>query len=167
LGDRLKQALFAIIEPQLRGRAVLDLFAGSGAAGIEALSRGAARAVVVERDPAATRSIEANLESTGLAATAVVVRSEAQTWLARDASGFGPFAAVIADPPYERSDLLLEALEVIAAAGPDGILAADGVVVAKHFRKTTVPAEIGLLRSVRERHFGETTLTFLRWAEDR
>lgn len=166
LGDRLKQALFAILEPALRGRAFLDLYAGSGAAGIEALSRGAARAVFVERDPGALRAIEVNLEATGLAALAVVVRADAPGWLARDATGFGPFVAVLVDPPYDRPDLLASALEAMAAAGPDGILAADGVVVAKHFAKATVPGRIGLLRSDRERHFGETTLTFLRWAED-
>ena len=167
MGDRLKQALFAILEPGIRGRAFLDLFAGSGAAGIEALSRGAAQVVFVERDAAAIRAIEANLATTGLAPSAIVVRSDAPAWLARDGSGFGGFAAVLADPPYDRSELLLESLAVIAAAGSEGILAGDGVVVAKHFGKATVPAEIGLLRSVRERHFGETTLTFLRWAEDR
>ena len=167
LGDRLKQALFAILEPEIRGRAFLDLFAGSGAAGIEALSRRAARAVFVERDGAAIRSIEANLETTDVAGRAVVVRSDAATWLARDGSGFGPFAAVLLDPPYDHPELILAALEVLAAAGPGGILAGDGVVVAKHLGKTTVAPEVGLLRSVRERRFGETTLTFLRWAEDR
>src|SRR6188472_1303384 len=77
LGDRLKQSLFAILEPQLRDRAFLDLFAGSGAAGIEALSRGASRAVLVERDPHAVGAIVANLAATGLADRATVVRAEA------------------------------------------------------------------------------------------
>ena len=66
LADRVKQTLFAILEPDLPGAAVLDLFAGSGAAGIEALSRGAARAVFVDRDAAAVRTIRANLDRTGL-----------------------------------------------------------------------------------------------------
>src|SRR5262245_52915181 len=82
LSDRLKEALFAIIEPDLRDAAFLDLFAGSGAAGIEALSRGASRAVFVERDPDAIRAIETNLTATGLRDRATVVRADARTWLA-------------------------------------------------------------------------------------
>jgi 16S rRNA (guanine966-N2)-methyltransferase len=165
LGDRVKQTLFAILEPTIRNRAFLDLFAGSGAAGIEALSRGAARAVFVERDHGAIETIEHNLQETGLAGgTAGVVHGKAGRWLEDHGRHIGPFAAALLDPPYDRPELLEAALEAIAAAGPGGILEEDGVVVAKHFWKTSPPAEIGLLRSVRERRFGETTLTFLRWA---
>ena len=67
IGDRVKQTLFAILEPTIRGLAFLDLFAGSGAAGIEALSRGASLAVFVERDPGAVAAIERNLATTGFA----------------------------------------------------------------------------------------------------
>jgi 16S rRNA (guanine966-N2)-methyltransferase len=164
LGDRLKEALFAILEPKLRDRAFLDVFAGSGAAGIEALSRGAARAVFVERDPAAGRAIQANLAATGLGAAAKVARADGIAWLAGDGGATGPFAAALVDPPYDQPELLIGAIEAIAAAGPDGILEMDGVLVAKHFAKAPIPAEIGLLRSVRERRFGESALTFLRWA---
>jgi 16S rRNA (guanine966-N2)-methyltransferase len=164
LGDRLKEALFAILEPEIRGRTFLDLFAGSGAAGIEALSRGAASAVFVERDAGAIRTIEANLTSAGLLDRAVIVRGEALGWLDRSAADAGPFAAVLVDPPYDRPDLLIESLRVMADAGPGAILADDGAAVAKRFGKTSVPGRIGLLRSGRERRFGETALTFLRWA---
>ncbi len=170
LGDRVKQTLFAIIEPQIRGSAFLDLFAGSGAAGIEALSRGAERAVFVDRDADAIGTIEANLAATRLRDRATVVRGDVLTWLQGEGRRAGPFAGVIVDPPYDRVDLLTATLEQVANAGPgtalapEGILAADGTVVAKHFWKTEVPPGIGLLRSVRERRFGETALTFLRWA---
>jgi 16S rRNA (guanine966-N2)-methyltransferase len=164
LGDRLKEALFAILEPELRDRPFLDLFAGSGAAGIEALSRGATRAVFVERDPGAIRAVQANLASTGLEARATIARAEGITWLTRDGRAAGPFAAALLDPPYDQPELLQTALEAIAAAGPGGVLAPDGVAVAKHFGKEEMAAEIGLLRSVRERRFGDSVLTFLRWA---
>lgn len=175
LGDRVKQTLFAILEPEVRDRPFLDLYAGSGAAGIEALSRGASRAVFVERDGAAIRAIEANLASTGLAgATARVRRADVLAWLADAAarSAVGrpePFGAVFVDPPYDRHAELEAAIGAIAAAGPNAILAADGFLVAKHFWKAPPSPEIGLLRSVRERRFGETTLTFMRWhgEEDR
>ena len=82
LGDRVKQTLFAILEPTIRGRAFLDLFAGSGAAGIEALSRGAEQAVFVERDLGAIKAIERNVAAAGFAAPrARVVRSQVGTWL--------------------------------------------------------------------------------------
>jgi len=166
LGDRVKQTLFAILEPTIRNRAFLDLFAGSGAAGIEALSRGAARAVFVERDPGAVKAIERNLTATALAGpTARVDRSQVGTWFNQKAVSLGPFAAILIDPPYDLPELLAAALESIAAAGPGVVLERDGVVVAKHFWKTAPPARIGLLRSARERRFGETGLTFLRWTD--
>jgi 16S rRNA (guanine966-N2)-methyltransferase len=163
LGDRLKEALFATLEPDLRGGSFLDLFAGSGAGGIEALSRGAVRAVLVERDPKALATIAANLGATRLQGAAVLRRADAFDWLRTSAAGDGPFDAILVDPPYDAPEDLTTALASIAAAGPGSILARDGVVVAKHGRTASPEARIGLLASVRERRFGESTLTFLRW----
>ncbi len=160
-GDRVKEALFAILEADLRGARVLDLFAGSGAGGIEALSRGAAAATFVERDPGAVATIRANLERAHLAGPAVrVVRAEAVAWL-RAASGpvGGPYDVVLADPPYDRSDVLVRAL---ATLGDGRLLASRAQVVAKHFWRDRPPERVGLLASVRERRFGETALTFYR-----
>src|SRR6476619_5002686 len=82
LGDRVKQTLFAILEPDLPGSEFLDLFAGSGAAGIEALSRGAARATFVERDKGAAAIIATNLGKTRLSGQrASIVRTDAVGWL--------------------------------------------------------------------------------------
>jgi 16S rRNA (guanine(966)-N(2))-methyltransferase RsmD len=164
LGDRVKQTLFAILEPELKGASFLDLFAGSGAAGIEALSRGAARATFVERNAAALETIERNLAATRLSGPgADVVRGDAIAWLTRSGAATGPFGVIIADPPYDEPALLVDALTTISAGGPNAILIAGGVVVSKHFWRTGPPASIGLLASVRERRFGETGLTFHRW----
>ena len=166
IGDRVKETLFAILEPTIRNRSFLDLFAGSGAAGIEALSRGASLAVFVERDPGAVAVIERNLAATGFAGPAArVIRSQVGTWCNSGPKPGAPYAAVLIDPPYDLPELLEDALRAIADAGPGGLLEPDGVAVAKHFWKTPPPASIGLLRSARERRFGETTLTFLRWAD--
>jgi 16S rRNA (guanine966-N2)-methyltransferase len=164
IGDRVKQTLFAILDPDLRGAAVLDLFAGSGAAGIEALSRGAASAVFVERDAGACKVIASNLDRSRLAGpAATVVRADALRWLASsEASKAGPFDIVIADPPYDDAAALLGSLERL---GP--LLAADARVVAKHFWRDPPPATVGLLASERERRFGETALTFYRRQEVR
>ena len=163
LADRVKQTLFAILEPDLEDAAVLDLFAGSGAAAIEALSRGAASAVLVERDPGAARVIAENLRRAKLEAAARVVRRDAIAWLAEQA-GDPPgraFDLVLVDPPYEDTAAMTRALELVGPLVADG-----GTVVAKHFWRDAPPARIGLLASERERRFGETALTFYRRVEE-
>ncbi|MFL5777720.1 MAG: RsmD family RNA methyltransferase [Chloroflexota bacterium] len=161
LADRVKQTLFAILEPDLSGARVLDLFAGSGAAGIEALSRGAANATFVERDPGAIAVIRANLARTGLVARAIVIRADAIDWLRRSQdAGHDRFDVAIVDPPYDDPGLMERALD---ALGPH--LRPGARVVAKHFWRTS-PDHHGLLASERERRFGETALTFYRRAED-
>jgi 16S rRNA (guanine966-N2)-methyltransferase len=164
LGDRVKQTLFAILEPDLPGANVLDLFAGSGAAGIEALSRGAAHAIFIEHDKAAVAVIAANLAHTHLGGErARIVRADALGWLrGPEAIAAAPFGVVVLDPPYAESGLLADALQ---AVGP--LVASGGRVVAKHFWRDPPHPEVGLLASERERRFGETTLTFYRRREDR
>jgi 16S rRNA (guanine(966)-N(2))-methyltransferase RsmD len=167
LGDRVKQTLFAILEPELRDAAVLDLFAGSGAAGIEAGSRGARSVVFVERDATAVETIRANLDRTHLAGAAMrAVRADVSRWLEQERGHDGPFDVVIVDPPYDEPTLLTSVLERLG--GPAGrLLSAGAVVVAKHFWRDRPPARIGLLASIDERRFGETALTFYRRAEGR
>jgi 16S rRNA (guanine966-N2)-methyltransferase len=161
LADRVKQTLFAILEPDLPGAIFLDLFAGSGAAGIEALSRGAAHATFVERDNGAIAVMKANLARTHLGDRATVTRADAVAWL-RDPARVHepPPTVVLIDPPYDDKAALTAALE---AVGP--LLARDARVVAKHFWRDVPPAHIGLLASERERRFGETALRFYRRAD--
>jgi 16S rRNA (guanine966-N2)-methyltransferase len=163
MGDRVKQTLFAILEPQLRGARVLDLFAGSGGGGIEALSRGAAACWFLERDAGAARVIAENLERAGLAGPgATVVRADAIEWLTRKAPGLAPFDVILLDPPYAQPDLLVGALRRLGDAAAPQVLAPGGIVVAKHFWRSGPPAVVGLIASERERRFGETALTFYR-----
>jgi 16S rRNA (guanine(966)-N(2))-methyltransferase RsmD len=160
LADRVKQTLFAILEPDLRGARFLDLFAGSGAAGIEALSRGAAHAVFVERDRAAIRVIQANLERTRLrgGGRSMVARSDAVAWLHAPERSHEPAIDIaLVDPPYDDEGSLRAALEGLVP-----LLAPNARVVAKHFWRTAPPSVVGLLASERERRFGETALTFYR-----
>jgi 16S rRNA (guanine966-N2)-methyltransferase len=160
LADRVKQTLFAILEPDLRGARFLDLFAGSGAAGIEALSRGAAHATFVERDPGAIRVIQANLDRTRLLGSGrvTVARADALAWLRHaDRSGEPAIDMALVDPPYDDDAALGGALDALAP-----LLAPNARVVAKHFWRTRPPTAVGLLASERERRFGETALTFYR-----
>jgi 16S rRNA (guanine966-N2)-methyltransferase len=98
--DRVREALFSMVASRvdLDGATVVDLFAGSGALGIEALSRGAAHATFVDADRAAVTAIRANLAATGLADRATVVRADALRWLG--AGGDRRFDVALADPPY-------------------------------------------------------------------
>jgi len=163
LSDRVKQTLFAILEPELDGARVLDLFAGSGAGGIEALSRGAASATFVEHDSGAAGVIDANLRAASLAGDrAVLIRSDALRWL--DGGPYGaPFDVVLVDPPYAETDLMKRVLSILGA--PDAPLADDARVVAKHFWRDRPPERIGMLAAERDRRFGETALTFYRRTE--
>ena len=165
-GDRVKQTLFAILEPDLRGARVLDLFAGSGAGGIEALSRGASSAVFVERDAAAAAVIAGNLRATNLggASRATVVRADVATYLGRLPVDEPRFGIVIVDPPYADTGARDRVLELLGA--PAAPLASGARVVVKHFWRDQPPAQAGLLASERARRFGETALTFYRRQED-
>jgi 16S rRNA (guanine966-N2)-methyltransferase len=163
LADRVKQTLFAILEPELAEAHVLDLFAGSGAGGIEALSRGAATATFVEKDQGAAAVIDANLRATSLAGPgAAVIRWDAIQWLA-EPNVVVPFDLVLVDPPYAQTELLLRVLTILGEA--DAPLKPGARVVAKHFWRDRPPERIGMLAVERERRFGETALTFYRREE--
>ena len=164
MSDRVKQALFATLEAELGGwdGPFLDLFAGSGSGGIEALSRGAPSAVFVERDVKAARVIQENLRRLALHHGDVrVVRADVERFLERQADQEGgPFAAALADPPYGDASL---ASALTRLGDPDRAWLVDGaIVVAKHFWRDRLPAASGSLRLLRERRFGETQLTFYR-----
>lgn len=156
LSDRVKQSLFGGLSGRLPGARVLDLFAGSGAAGIEALSRGAAWSDFVERDAPAVAAIRTNLRTTGLADRAGVHQDDVVRYLGR-ASGAEPaYDLVVVDPPY-GDPAMLAALERL---GGGTLLAPEAIVVAKHFWRDAPPEAVGALRTTRVRRFGETALTF-------
>ncbi|HEV8142489.1 MAG TPA: 16S rRNA (guanine(966)-N(2))-methyltransferase RsmD [Methylomirabilota bacterium] len=156
--DQVRIALMDTLKPRLPGARVLDLFAGAGGVGLEALSRGAAHATFVERDTRAVAALRANVETLGVAAQARVERADARAALERLAREEARFDIVFLDPPYE-DDAVTPTLERLGALP---LLAEDGVVIAQHLTKRAPPAENGRLTAFRTRRFGETTLTFFR-----
>ncbi|MGZ8626287.1 MAG: RsmD family RNA methyltransferase [Actinomycetota bacterium] len=122
VSDRAREGLFSSLSADVPGASVLDLFAGTGALGIEALSRGAERAVFVERSRAAVRAVRDNLERTGLTDRAEVIAAEAVGFVTRDDDRTGAFDLVLADPPYdhppEEVDALLQGLARGRLEGP-------------------------------------------------
>jgi 16S rRNA (guanine966-N2)-methyltransferase len=131
--DRVKEALFAALGPgAVQDAVVADLYAGSGALGIEALSRGAARAVFVDRDRDAVAAVRANLTTTRVGDRARVQRSTVSTFLATVAPE-APFDLVLVDPPYSQVGDEVDGL-LAALAGP-GMVAPDGLVVVESPRR--------------------------------
>ena len=158
--DRVRIACLDTLMPYLGGGAFLDLFAGAGGVGIEALSRGAPSAVFVEQDVDALRALRDNVERLGLAARARVVRADAARAVADLARRGERFAVVFLDPPYASS----RAEPALSAVAAGDVLTPDAVVVLQHGSKAPAPDAIGVLRVLKTRKFGETTLTFFRAA---
>jgi 16S rRNA (guanine966-N2)-methyltransferase len=155
--ERIRESLFAMLEPRLAGARVLDLFAGAGTLGIEALSRGAAHATFVERDRAALDALRSNVISTGMGERARVVAANVLAFLAAGAGG--PFDLVFCDPPFADVGVLSTTLD---HAGLRAALAPDALVVARAMTKHP-PALPASARIERERRIGEETLIFLRY----
>ena len=156
--DRVRSALFQILAQELPGSAVLDLYAGTGALGIEALSRGAARADFVERDPRLCGAIERNLEKAEFADRGHVYRAlveQALTFLE------GPYHLVMLDPPYEMSGVG----QIMEALARTGLLERDGLVVMEHSSRVAVAEEYGKLRRQDHRRYGDTALSVYRMEE--
>ena len=160
-GARVRQTLFDILAPVIPGCRFLDAFAGGGGVGLEALSRGARRAVLVDEARAAIEAIHANLALLPGAAAAAVFRQDARVALAALADRGERFDVVFLDPPY-ASDLY-EAMLPLA----ERVLAEDGVVVAEHFHKRALPERMGGLVNARSVRVGDHRLTFYRRPEER
>ena len=161
--ERVRQSLFAILEPRLTGARVLDLCAGSGAAGLEALSRGASYVQFVERSRDAATVIERNVATLncGAASSVRVGDAAAAARVAFEERGTPPFDIVIFDPPYDDVALRLSVLTSLAATGSP--LAPRGLIAASWRRTRGGGAEtppIGL-RLVRSLEFGETEIVLL------
>ena len=153
--DRVREALFSILG-DVTGAVVLDLYAGTGALGIEALSRGASRAVFVESARPAASVLRQNLAALGLMESGVVIAQPVDRALERVLSA-GPFDLVLADPPYASVREAAASLARLAAAG-HRFLKPEGRVVLEHPGRDA-PPEVGSLLSTGTRSYGEASLS--------
>lgn len=135
--DKLRETLFNIIAPRVGGARVLDVFAGTGAVALEALSRGAAAATCVENDRRAVSLIEENREKCGATDRCAIIRDAAERALSRPVPG-GPFDVIVLDPPYDYAALE----KVVASAATQR--ASGGLLVLEHAARVTPPAPPGL-----------------------
>ncbi len=143
--DKVKEGLFSAIQFDIEGRRVLDLFAGSGQLGIEALSRGAASCVFVDRNPQAVSVIKQNLQKTGLYTQAQVVATDALSFLERPKDVFD---LVFLDPPY-ASELLLPTLQKVTQWVNDG-----GIIVCEGDENIILPETVGRFVLNRVKRYG-------------
>ncbi|HEX3694757.1 MAG TPA: 16S rRNA (guanine(966)-N(2))-methyltransferase RsmD [Polyangia bacterium] len=159
-GAKVREAMFNILGPPPDG-AILDLYAGTGALGLEALSRGAARAVFVERDPHALSALRRNLRELECEDRALVVGADVATALRRLGAQHLHFSWVFLDPPYR-----LEVEAVLAELGTNDLLVPCSVVVVEHDRRHRPPGSVsgsvGGLFLADRREYGDTELSFYR-----
>lgn len=155
ISDRVKEALFDILGDDVVGADMLDLFAGTGSVGIEALSRGARRAVFIEGHREAIATIQANLKLTGLAARAEVIRTDVFIYLANDPRQ--SFHIIYIAPPQYQG-LWARTLKLLDAR--PGWLAEDGVAIAQIHPKEYEPLALVNLDLVDQRRYGSTMLCF-------
>lgn len=154
ISDRVKEAVFDILGETVAGSNVLDLFAGTGSVGIEALSRGADRAVFVEKHPKAIATIKVNLQRTGLQARARVVRADVFRFLADKPE---PFDLIyVAPPQYEK----LWSRTLLALESDRRWLSPGGLVIVQIFPKELEPLALTTLRLAEQRKYGSTLLCF-------
>ena len=156
--DQVRIALLDTLMPRLPEARVLDLFAGAGGVGLEALSRGAAQATFVERDARAVHALRANVTTLGVERAVRIVRDDVRRALSTLRRDGGRFDVVFLDPPYDGDDVATT-LEALAESD---VLADGAVVIAQHLTKRAPAASFGGLAAFRTRRFGETTLTFFR-----
>lgn len=150
--DRTREALFASLQPMLVGARVLDLFAGSGALGLEAASRGAAAVTFVERDRRALTALQANVEVVGMADIAILARAVEAAW--PQIAARAPFDLVLADPPYDLDDATVDRIIDRLPA-----LLADGAeVVVERATRRAAPTWPATLTVRAPRRYGAATL---------
>jgi 16S rRNA (guanine966-N2)-methyltransferase len=154
--DKVKQALFNILGDRVIDASFLDLYAGAGGIGIEALSREAGSVVFVDSSRESLSVIKKNIEQTGFGERAQVVPAKAESYLKKQS---GPYDIVFLDPPYAED--MQPILDLIAGSG---IVKTGGIVVAEHFKKQPSPEKVGDLVLYREARYGDTVLAFYKMA---
>jgi 16S rRNA (guanine966-N2)-methyltransferase len=155
--DRIRQVIFSSLAERIPGARVLDLFAGTGSFGIEALSRGAVSATFVEKEPEAVACLRDNLKHCHL--TGQIFQDDATSWLQTNRAKFD---LIFADPPYVKARGALE--NDFPLAKIEAVLAQNGLFVWEHYAERHF-GEVSGWQVIRQKDYGETGLTFLRFVD--
>jgi 16S rRNA (guanine(966)-N(2))-methyltransferase RsmD len=157
--DRLRETLFNVLAPRIEGAEFVDLYAGSGAVGFEALSRGAAHVAFVERAPAPLKVLHANLDRLGVSTGVSIHATGVVSFLRKPRTGTAAFDVVFLDPPYDVGEEYAATLGLLGGAAA-GLLAAGAVVIAEHRRKQRLELHYGALERTRLLEQGDAALSF-------
>jgi len=155
--SKVRESLFNILAPRIEGSVFVDLYAGTGAIGMEAMSREAGTVYYVEADKKRAAAIEETLSGCGCRPKAIVFNSKAEDFIKRAAADGRVFDIVFLDPPYASG----EAGPVLELLGSGKVLSPDALVVAEHASRETPPDEAGVLRKRKSYRYGDTTLTVM------
>jgi len=153
--DKVKQALYNILGEKTEGALFLDLYAGTGGIGIEALSRGAARVVFVDDARNSLLVIKQNIEQLGFGERAQVVPSKVEAFLKKTSEQFD---IIFLDPPY-----IVEQGPLLQSIAASRLLKQDSIVISEHFKKQPSPERAGGLELYREAQYGDTVLAFYKY----
>ena len=155
--DKVKESLFNIIGPYFAGGRTLDLYAGSGGLGIEALSRGCEEAVFVDRQSKAIQTIQENLRATHYESHATIYRQDARSVLSQLVTRQEPFKVIFMDPPYDAE----EHVPFLQFIEENELLTDNGVIVCEHGSDVTLPDRVGKLEKMKvQRYSGVITISF-------
>ena len=156
--SKVREALFDILRNEIEGARFVDLYAGTGTVGIEALSRGAGEAFFVEPDSLRIASMRKSVITMGVDAKSSVIQSRAEQFLQKATARNQSFDIFFVDPPYQTDEIE----RVLPLIGEDKLLSEDGVVIVEHFFKRQIPEKTGALKIIKSYRYGDTMLTLYR-----
>ena len=154
--SKVREALFDILRNRIEGASFVDLYAGAGTVGFEALSRGAGRVIFVEQEESRVRSMKSGVDNFGFQDSASVFRGKAEEFLKKSVTSKRQFDIFFVDPPYDSEEIE----RILPLFGEGELLEPGGIVVVEHFFKKQVPGSAGRLIADRSYRYGDTTLTF-------
>ncbi|MFZ3136406.1 MAG: 16S rRNA (guanine(966)-N(2))-methyltransferase RsmD [Thermodesulfovibrionales bacterium] len=159
--SKVREALFDILRNKIEGASFVDLYAGTGTVGLEALSRGAGRSAFVEPDELRIRTIKNNVLEIGFLEQALVIKGRAYEFLQKASAENESYDIFFIDPPYDSEEIE----KILPLLGEAGLVNEDGVVIVEHFFKRHVPEKAGRLKMKRSYRYGDTMLTLYRKVE--
>jgi 16S rRNA (guanine966-N2)-methyltransferase len=159
--DKVKESIFNIIGPYFEGGSVLDLFAGSGGLGIEALSRGMEKAIFVDRDFKAVQTVKENLERCGFTEHAEVYKNNSERALKALIKREVAFSLILLDPPYQKQKLT----SLLEEMNDARLLEENGFIVCEHGNDVTLPETVRQFIKWKQLHYGTISVDIYRWKE--
>lgn len=152
---KVKEALFNILQGRTDGATFLDLYAGTGAVGIEALRQGAAETAFVEASKSSSQGIQKLIEQKGFTSKSRIIMKRVLPFIEWAERSEMSFDIIFLDPPYHTDEILA----VLSALGKSHIVRQKGLVIAEHFKKRNLPERFGKLQKIRDYTYGDSVLT--------